>query len=125
MNPYLAGVPIGQQQVHDGPTTRSETTRHDPRRKAMYRVHRLATVIAGLVASIIGVIAAAPAAFATLEPDPGGSGQYVPPATVTHTGLNAWQVTLIALVAAVAAVLLTAVVRKIRTRTAGVRPAAS
>jgi hypothetical protein len=125
LNPYLAEVPIDQQQVHDGPTTRSETTRHDLRRKAMYRVHRLATGIAGLIVSIIGVIAAAPAAFATLEPDPGESGQYVPPATITHTGLNAWQVTLIALVAAVAAALLTAVVLKVRTRTEGVRPAAS
>jgi hypothetical protein len=91
----------------------------------MYRVHRILTVVAGLVASIIGVIAAAPAAFATLEPDPGGSGQYVPPATVTHTGLSAWRVTLIALVAAVAAALITAVVLKARTRTTGVHPAAS
>ncbi len=91
----------------------------------MNRVLRLATVLAGLVASIIGVIAAAPAAFAMLEPDPGGSEQYVPPVTITHTGLTAWQVTLIAVAAAVAATLVTAVVLKIRTRTASVRPAAS
>jgi hypothetical protein len=90
----------------------------------MYRAHRLATLIAGLIASIIGVIAAAPAAFATVEPDPGGSGQYVPPITITHTGLNAWQVILIALVAAVAAAL-TAVVLKVRTRTQLSAPAAS
>jgi hypothetical protein len=91
----------------------------------MNRVRRIATVIAGLVASIIGVIAAAPAAFAMLAPDPGGSGQYEPPVTITHPGVTAWQVGLVALAAAVAAAVITAVVLKTRARTASVRTAAS
>ncbi|HEY7426552.1 MAG TPA: hypothetical protein VH682_20120 [Gemmataceae bacterium] len=91
----------------------------------MNRVHRITTAIAVLVASLIGVIAATPAAFAMLEPPAGGSGQYVPPVTITHTGLTAWQVTFIALAAAVAAAFITAVVLKIRTRTASVHPAAT
>jgi hypothetical protein len=122
MNPDLAELHVCQQR---GSRPADSTIRYKQRRQVMNRVLRIATVLAGLVASIIGVIAAAPAAFAMLEPGPGGSGQYVPPVTITHSGLTAWQVTLIAVAAAVAATLVTAVVLKIRTRTAGVRPAAS
>lgn len=105
---------------HGRPTTRSDTSKGD---KIMNRVRRISTVIATLVVAIVGVVAGAPAAFAMRPPDPGGSGQYVPPITITHTGPTAWQVTLIALAAAVGAAVITAVVLKIRTRVASVRPA--
>ena len=89
----------------------------------MNRIHRSAAVIAGLAASIIGLVLAAPAAFAMRLVDPGGSAPYAPPVTIVHSGVSVGQVTLIAVLSALGAVLVTAVAMRARGRTTKVRPA--
>lgn len=89
-----------------------------PARKAGGRLSRLAAVLAAVTSGLLATFAIVPAAFAMYEPDQGG--QYAPtrvariPATtvrvVTAGGMPGWQITLIALgaalLAATAAVLL-------------------
>jgi hypothetical protein len=82
----------------------------------MNRIHcirRLAGVLAGLAGTLLTSVAAAPAALAVHVPPPGGSaGTPAPsdPATVVAGGMPGWQITLIAvgaaLLAATAAVIL-------------------
>ncbi len=74
------------------------------------RIRRIAGLLAGLAFAWLGLAAAAPAAFATIVPAPGGSGSAAPapPArAVTHTvvvsGMPGWQITLIAIGAALLA----------------------
>jgi hypothetical protein len=80
-------------------------------------IRRFAGILTGLAATLVVFGAGAPAAFATLAPDPGGAGGAAPPASI-HTvvrtvvvgGMPGWQIALIAagaaLVAATAAVLI-------------------
>jgi hypothetical protein len=90
----------------------------------MNRIYRSAAVIFGLVASIIGLVAAAPDAFAMRLLDSGGSAPYAPPVTIVHSGASTWQVTVIAVGAAALAALATAVVLRGRGRTTKLSPAA-
>ncbi len=87
-------------------------------RKAGARLRRLAGVLAAAACGLLASAAIVPAAFAMVVPDPGG--QYVPahsapvPVTSVHVvtagGMAGWQITLIALgaalIAAASAVLL-------------------
>lgn len=76
-------------------------------------IRRIAGVLAGLACAMLGVAAAAPAAFAAprLIPDPGGAAGYNTPApplpvqvrTVVIGGMPAWQIALIAIGAALLA----------------------
>ena len=78
-------------------------------RKARARFGRLTAVLAAITCSLLGSIAVVPAAFARPVPPPGGS--YDPgapvPATIIHVittgGMAGWQITLIALAAALLA----------------------
>jgi hypothetical protein len=109
----------------------------------MNRIYRRATVIAGLAVSIIALAASAPAAFAERLVDAASSGPYAPwpprgaivpplsavenplPVTVVHAGATTWQVALIALLAAVAAAIVTAIALRVHSRTTKLRPTAS
>jgi hypothetical protein len=73
-------------------------------------IRRIAGVLAGLACAVLGVVAAAPAAFAAPRlPDPGEPAGYnTPPLPVqVHTvvigGMPAWQIALIAIGAALLA----------------------
>jgi hypothetical protein len=78
-------------------------------RTAGARLVRLTAVLAAITASLLVTVAGVPAAFARPVPPPGGS--YAPgapvPATTIHVittgGMAGWQITLIALAAALAA----------------------
>ena len=80
-----------------------------PARKAGARLGRLTAVLAAITASLLVTAADVPAAFARPVPPPGGS--YAPgapvPATIIHVittgGMAGWQITLIALAAALVA----------------------
>jgi hypothetical protein len=95
---------------------RRETQPRTAARHAAARPRRLAAVLAAVTAGLLASAAIVPAAFAYGIPQPGGPGGLTPatpaPATtvVTTGGMAGWQITLIALgaalVAAIAAVLL-------------------
>jgi hypothetical protein len=93
-------------------------------RTAGARLGRLAAVLAAITASLLVTIAGVPAAFALPVPPPGGSygpaAGPVPASTIVHVittgGMAGWQVTLIALAAALVAA--TAAVLADRARTA-------
>jgi len=78
-----------------------------------HRIRRLGEVLAGLASCVAAFVIAAPAAFAKLlPPDPAGDAP-APPPVLVHVaagGMPGWQITLIAigaaLVSAAAAVLL-------------------
>jgi hypothetical protein len=84
----------------------------------MSKLRRLTTVLTGLLLAVIGVLAAAPTAFAMrVVPPEGDSGPAAPTYIVTQTGMTGWQVALIAICAALAAVALTTIVVLVRFRT--------
>ena len=97
---------------HQGPRLRTAG------RQAAARLRRLAAVLAAVTCGLLASAAIVPAASARIVPDPGGAGGGTPlapaPATtvpvVTAGGMAGWQITLIALgaalIAAIAAVLL-------------------
>jgi hypothetical protein len=94
---------------HQGPHMRTAA------RQAAGRLRRLAAVLAAVTCGLLASAAIIPAAFAYGIPQPGGPGGLAPatPTTVsvvTVGGMAGWQITVIALgaalVAAVAAVLL-------------------
>jgi hypothetical protein len=77
---------------------------------AMNRYHpirRAAGILAGLAGALLAFTAASPAAFAIRLPPPGGYDRPVQPPPQVHTvvtgGMPGWQITLIAVVAAVIA----------------------
>jgi hypothetical protein len=97
---------------HQGPHMRTAA------RRGAGRLCRLAAVLAAVTCGLLASAAIVPAAFAMVVPNPAGPGGLTPaapaPATtvtvVTAGGMAGWQITLIALgaalVAAIAAVLL-------------------
>ena len=94
---------------HQGPHMRTAA------RQAAGRLRRLAAVLAAVTCGLLASAAIIPAAFAYGIPQPGGPGGLAPatPTTVsvvTADGMAGWQITVIALgaalVAAIAAVLL-------------------
>jgi hypothetical protein len=69
-------------------------------------IRPLAGILAGLAAALLAVAAAAPAAFAVPAPPVGGGGTVAPPPpvqTVVAGGMPGWQITLIAIGAAILA----------------------
>jgi hypothetical protein len=77
---------------------------------AMNRIHpirRLAGILAGLAGALLAFTAASPAAFAMNVPPPGGYSGTVQAPPQVHTivtgGMPGWQITLIAVAAAVIA----------------------
>jgi hypothetical protein len=83
--------------------------------RRIHHIRRLFGVLTGLGGALLALAAMAPAALAYPPPEPGtGTGVISPPPVVTHTvvtgGMPGWQITLIAvgaaLCAAVVAVLL-------------------
>lgn len=76
-------------------------------RQASAGLRRLAAVLAAVTCGLLASAAVVPAAFAKVIPDPGGQYQTPVPATtvrvVTTGGMAGWQITLIALGAALLA----------------------
>jgi hypothetical protein len=91
----------------------------------MNRIYRSLTVFAGLAVSIVSLIVLAPAAFAVRPADPAASSPYATPVTVVHSGASTWQVVLIALLAAVAAAVGTALAVRAHGRMTKLHPAGS
>jgi len=90
----------------------------------MSRIRRLAILLAGLTAAMLGSVASATAAFAWPDPpgEPGGVYPLLPRSPIgthiaTHTvvtgGMPGWQITLIAVGAAVLAAAITVVLDRI------------
>jgi hypothetical protein len=82
----------------------------------MTKLCRISTVSTGLLLAVLGVLAAAPAAFAKPAVDSGPAAP-APTYIVSQAGMTGWQVALIAIGAALAAVALTAIVVRVRFRT--------
>jgi hypothetical protein len=108
------------------------TQRHHPgthpltaARKAGGRLGRLTTVLAAITGSLLVTGAGVPAAFASMIPVPGPGGAYGgDPAAptvrvVTAGGMAGWQITLIALAAALVAATTTVFVDRARTARRG------
>jgi hypothetical protein len=78
-------------------------------RQAAARLRRLAAVLAAVTCGLLAPAAIVPAAFAMVVPNPGGAYGGIPltpapaPAVVTAGGMAGWQITLIALGAALTA----------------------
>jgi hypothetical protein len=70
----------------------------------IHRIHRFLGVLAGLAGALLACAATGPAALAERQP-PAGGGTGIPPAVrvVTEGGMAGWQITLIALGAALLA----------------------
>ena len=85
----------------------------------MSKLRSITTVITGILLALSAALAAAPAAFAMRvvppEGDPGPAA--TPTYIVTHAGMAGWQIALIAIGAALAAVALTTIVVHVRLRT--------
>ena len=87
-------------------TTGQESHR---RVSTLRQLRRSLGVITSLLVGAVGLIAAAPSAFAMrLAPPTGPVGASTPTATVVHSGMLGWQITLIAVGAAVVSAFATA-----------------
>jgi hypothetical protein len=86
----------------------------------MRRIHyirRLLGVLAGLGGALLALGTMAPAALAHPPPEPPGTGVVSPPPAVTHTvitgGMPGWQITLIAVGAALCAAVVAVLVDRV------------
>jgi hypothetical protein len=84
----------------------------------MKHLRRTATLLATLTASLLGLSLAAPSAFATRLLEQDGPSTPASPATVPHGGVAGWEIALIAVGTVLAAVAVTAMVRRVRPRPA-------
>ena len=74
-------------------------------------------VVASLLVGAMGLVVAAPSAFAMhVGEPPGGGTTPTPTTTVVHSGMLGWQITLIAIGAALVAAVATAVVLRMGSR---------
>jgi hypothetical protein len=95
------------------------------------RIRRIAAVFTGLAGALLAFVAAAPASFAVVGPALGGStGPAVPSAPVqVHTvvagGMPGWQITLIALGAALLAATVAVLLDRARAARRHATPAAA
>jgi hypothetical protein len=88
-------------------------------------IRRMASVLAGLACTWLGLAVAAPAAFATRVPPPGGTAGHITPPpgpvykvpvhTVVTGGMPGWQIALIAAGAALAAAAIAVMLDRART----------
>jgi hypothetical protein len=84
----------------------------------MSKLRSITTVLTGILLALSAVLAAAPAAFAMpVVPPEGDAAPNTPTYIVTQSGMAGWQVALIAIGAALAAVALTTMVVHVRFRT--------
>lgn len=96
-----------------------------------HRIRRIAAVLTGLACALVAFAAAAPASFAMPVPVPGGStGPAAPSAPVhVHTlvagGMPGWQITLIALGAALLAATVAVLLERARAARRHATPAAA
>jgi len=86
----------------------------------IHRIRHPASVVAGLVGAIVALTAAAPAALAMNVPptgDTGGAAPSVPTQihTVVTGGMAGWQITLIAIGAALLAAIVAVLLDRVRT----------
>jgi hypothetical protein len=82
----------------------------------MNHLRRTATIIVGLAASVLGLVAATPSAFAMRLVTTDDSGNPTTVSTITHAGMTGWAIALIALGAALAASVTTIIVLRRRPR---------
>jgi hypothetical protein len=85
------------------------------RKQTMNHVRRIFTTAAALLVIVVGLLATTPAAFA-VNLAPGGSGSPAATTFGAQAGMAGWEITLIALGAALVATLLTAVASHARYR---------
>jgi hypothetical protein len=74
--------------------------------RSAYLIRRIAVILAGLTGSLLAISTGAPAAFAYVLPPHGGSGGTAGPPpvqTIVTGGMAGWQITLIAVAAALIA----------------------
>jgi hypothetical protein len=98
------------------------TRRHTATRQARARLGRLAAVLAAAICGLLASAAVVPAAFAKMRPDGGPPYPTAPaapvPATTVHVitagGMAGWQITLIAVGAALLAAAATILVNRAR-----------
>ena len=82
----------------------------------MKHFRRTATLFATLTISLLGLALAAPSAFAMRLIDQSSTNTPASPAVDTHGGMTSWQIALIAVGAVLAALAVTAIVRRARSR---------
>jgi hypothetical protein len=92
---------------------------NDHEEVAMKRIHtirRAAGILSGLAGALLAFAAASPAALALREPpgDFGGTVQPPPPVHIVTGGMAGWQITLIAVAAAVIAATVAVIVDRAR-----------
>jgi hypothetical protein len=96
-------------------TTNSPVTRR--RGRTLRQLRYSIGVVASLLVGAMGLLVGAPSAFAVRVGDaPGGGTSSTPTTTVVHSGMLGWQITLIAIGAAVVAALATALVLRMGSR---------
>jgi hypothetical protein len=79
--------------------------------RALQQVRRSIGVVTSLLVVAVGLVAAAPSAFASRLPLPSGpAGAPTPTTAAVHSGMLGWQITLIAVGAAVVSAFVTAFV---------------
>jgi hypothetical protein len=91
----------------------------------MNRIHRITAIVAGFAGVLLAVTATGPAAFAAMVPANGGATGVTPapkaPVRIdTVGGMAGWQITLIALAAALLAAAAAVFIDRIRTARPGV-----
>jgi hypothetical protein len=96
------------------------TSSNDHEEVAMTRIHpirRAAGILAGLAGALLALTAASPAALAVRVPPPGGGAGTVQPPPPVHTivtgGMPGWQITLIAVAAALIAAAMAVIVDRV------------
>jgi hypothetical protein len=104
---------MGHKPIQEGESTMNGTVSnagHDSRGvRTLKQLRRSIGVVTGLLVGAVGLIAAAPAAFAMHLTQPSGpAGAPTPTTTVVHSGMLGWQITLIAVGAAVVSAFATA-----------------
>jgi drug/metabolite transporter (DMT)-like permease len=90
----------------------------------MNRIHRITAIVAGFAGVLLAVTATGPAAFAAMVPANGGATGVTPapraPVRIDTVGMAGWQITLIALAAALFAAAAAVFIDRIRTARPGV-----
>jgi hypothetical protein len=104
---------MGQKPIREGESTMNGTVSNTGQVsrgvRTLRQLRRSIGVVTGLLVGAVGLIAAAPAAFAMhLEQPTGPAGAPTPTTTVVHSGMLGWEITLIAVGAAVVSAFATA-----------------
>ena len=84
----------------------------------MKHIRRTVILLATLTMSLLGLAVTTPAAFAMRLVDTDGGGASASPTAASHGGMAGWQMALIAVGVALAAVAVTVLIRHVRPRSA-------